>query len=78
MAQEIHSHTDNSSKTSYTSAFWFVLILAGLFIGVINFVNVMGHDEGEAHDATHDINTEQATQHHSGSSAVDSSHTEGH
>jgi len=55
MSHETHHHTtDNTPKTSYNSAFWFVLILAGLFIAAVNFVNVMGHDEGGGHGAIHE------------------------
>jgi hypothetical protein len=54
MSHETHHHTDNKPGSSYGAAFWFVLILVGLFIGAINFVNVMGHDEGGGHGATHE------------------------
>ncbi|HRO43123.1 MAG TPA: hypothetical protein PL009_09835 [Flavipsychrobacter sp.] len=49
-----HSHTEASPKISYSAAFWFVLIMVGLFLGAVNFVNVMGHDEGGGHGATHE------------------------
>jgi hypothetical protein len=53
MAHETHhetSHgTEKTSKTSSGASFWFVLILVGLFIAAVNFVNVTGseHEEGE-------------------------------
>lgn len=70
MSHETHHHTDNQTGSSSGAAFWFVLILVGLFIGAINFVNVMGHDE-EGHDAGHETHIQsgdhnasgQATQH---------------
>ena len=37
------------SKTAFTASFWLVIILAGLFIAALNFINVMGHDEEEGH-----------------------------
>lgn len=56
MAHDTHHDTNHASSemkksaTSYRSAFWFVIILVGLFIAAVNFVNVMGHDEGEGHE----------------------------
>lgn len=42
------SHTSErlKSKTAFTSSFWFVLILVGLFIAALNFIEVMGHEGG--------------------------------
>lgn len=31
------------SKTSMSASFWFVIILVGLFIAALNFINVMGN-----------------------------------
>jgi hypothetical protein len=66
MSHETHHQTDNRPGTSFKSSFWFVIILVGLFIAAVNFVNVMGHDdEGhaapshEGHGAT--IPTREAT-----------------
>ena len=68
-----HSHTsDKSPKTSYTSAFWFVVILVGLFIGAVNFVNVMGHDEG------HEAGGHEATEHTTGPVGGETMGTEAH
>ena len=41
------SHPSNlaKSQTAFRSSFWFVLILAGLFIAALNFVEIMGHSE---------------------------------
>ncbi len=55
MSHETHHHTDTKPGTASGAAFWFMLILVGLFIGTVNFVNVMGHDDGESHDNSHDI-----------------------
>jgi len=44
------------SKPAFVASFWFVIILAGLFIAALNFVNVMSAPEEEhgAHGgATH-------------------------
>lgn len=53
MAHETHHETSHSteikSKTAMSASFWFVLILAGLFIAAVNFVNVESNtkEEGE-------------------------------
>jgi hypothetical protein len=48
-----HHEGDNTgeikSKTAFVSSFWFVIILIGLFIGALNFINVMGHSN-EGHE----------------------------
>lgn len=46
-----HHHIDADTRptSSTRSAFWFVLILAGLFIAAVNFVGVMSHDEEGGH-----------------------------
>ena len=56
-AHDTHHNKDNKPGSSFTSAFWLIIILAGLFIAAVNFVNVMGHDEG-GHDGGH-----EATEH---------------
>ena len=52
----------NKSNSSFRSSFWFMLILVGLFIGALNFIQVMGH--GSAHEAEAHTQTEahQATE----------------
>lgn len=94
MSHETHHHTDNKPGASYGAAFWFVLILAGLFIGAVNFVNVMSHDEG-GHGATHEPKEQTGsgtlkgetglgapadhhTEHHGSESNAESTHQEGH
>lgn len=52
MSHDSHSANDkqseiNKSKTSLGSSFWLVVILVVLFISALNFVNVMGNEEGE-------------------------------
>ena len=42
---EHHSANDNPS-VAFKSAFYFVIILAGLFVAAIGFVKSMSHDEG--------------------------------
>ncbi|MBL7718627.1 MAG: hypothetical protein JNL72_07315 [Flavipsychrobacter sp.] len=42
----------SKSKTAFSASFWFILLLAFLFIAAINFVSVMSHDDG-GHDAAH-------------------------
>lgn len=49
-----HDTTDTRPTTSFRASFWFVLILAGLFIAAVNFVGVMSHDTEEGgHEGTH-------------------------
>jgi hypothetical protein len=47
MTHETHHPAENKSKISSTSAFWYSVILVGLFIAAVNFVNVMGNGEEE-------------------------------
>lgn len=54
MANEAHHDThhvpaETRPTTSFRSAYWFVIILAGLFIAAVNFVSVMSHDEEVGH-----------------------------
>lgn len=51
-----HAPVDTKPTTSFTASFWFVIILAGLFIAAVNFVGVMSHDSEGGHEANH--NTE--------------------
>ena len=52
-----HHHDTHNDKpvVEFKSAFYFVLILAGLFIASIAFIKSMSHNEGghEAHGAAH-------------------------
>jgi hypothetical protein len=69
MAHDTHHDTQESQSqkttTSFRGAFWFVIILAGLFIAAINFVTVMSHDEPEAgHGGSH--GTEHTSGHGTG------------
>ncbi len=70
MGHDTHHDTHHTvsertqSTTSFGSAFFFVLILAGLFIAAVNFVNVMGHDDEGGHDSGH--TTEHAAPAHGG------------
>lgn len=61
-----HDVSDRTqSRTSFASAFFFVVILAGLFIAAVNFVKVMGHDDegghGTEHSTEHTVPTHEAT-----------------
>jgi len=91
MSHETHHHPqDNKPTTSYNSAFWFVIILVGLFIAAVNFVNVMGHDEEEGHGGhesteMHGSHEAAASQSHEGENGTvtpsdehAAEHTEGH
>ncbi len=90
-----HHDSDTSggelkSKTAFRSSFWFVLILVGLFIAALNFIEVMGHgEEGHKnHEATSNgtlkgetglgREDEDTTQFHSAVTAHDTVDREGH
>lgn len=74
---DTHGHHEVSertqSTTSFRSAFFFVAILAGLFIASVNFVKVMGHDEEGGHGSEHA--TEHATEHAAPAHEAGTSHT---
>lgn len=56
MSQEIHHEGHHGQDTrlpgSFRASFWFVIILVGLFIAAVNFVNVMSNDNGEGNKIT--------------------------
>ena len=54
------------SKSAFSASFWFVLILALLFIAALNFVNVMSEPE-EGHGG-HEAHTEAPSHGAAGSS----------
>lgn len=60
-----HDESENEdrkkSKSSFSSSFWFVVILVGLFIASLNFIKVTGHHEEGHGTAAHT----EATEHHS-------------
>ena len=77
------------SKTAFISSFWFVIILVGLFIAALNFINVMGSDQGHKnHEATASQTlkgetglgreAKDTTQFHPAATAGDSIHREMH
>ncbi len=62
MAHEAHHDThhqpeDKTPTTSFRSSVWLVIILAGLFVAAVNFINVMGHDDAEGHGGGHGTET---------------------
>mgnify|MGYP000011431633 CR=1 FL=1 len=62
MSHDTHStKADNRPGSSFTSSIWFMLILAGLFICAVNFVEVMSHDDGGHGEGGHA--TEHAAPH---------------
>ncbi len=61
MSDHSTTHHDNThevelkkSRTSSRAAFWFMLIVAGLFVATLNFVEIMGQSHGhqESHERT--------------------------
>jgi len=66
MSSEAHSHHSESAtppQTAGKASPWFVLILVGLFIAAVNFVNVMGHDAEEDHTIAPQATEEAKTIH---------------
>jgi hypothetical protein len=57
-----HTPADTKPNTSYYAAFWFVVIIAGLFVAAVNFVNVMSNDDEGGHGAGGHA-TEHTTEH---------------
>ena len=58
MSHDTHNHHDTQNDKpviAFKSAFYFVIMIAGLFIATIGFVKSMSHDEGghDAHGAAH-------------------------
>lgn len=57
MSHDTHKADDNKPGSSLTSAVWFMIILAFLYISAVNFIDVMSHDDGghvtEAHGTEH-------------------------
>lgn len=54
-----HGHgTENKAKISFGNSFWLVIILVGLFIAAINFVQV--ESAGEGHEGGHGEATHEA------------------
>ncbi len=77
---------ENKPKMALNSAFWFVLILALVFIAAVNFVGIMSHSEeheGAGHEKTEQAEgnkaaTQEGTEHHAEETApaavADSAH----
>lgn len=77
MSHDTHHKDDNKPGSSFTSSIWFMLLLAFLFVSAVNFVEIMGHDEGGHGTEQHD---EHATSEHHGaeSHGEEHGHEEGH
>ncbi len=68
MSHETHHHSEPKIKQQAAGkpSFWFSIMLAGLFIAAVNFVNIMGHDEeghGAAGHGTEEVHTTQDATH---------------
>ena len=60
---------ENKPKMALNSAFWFVLILALVFIAAVNFVDIMSHSEeheGAGHEKTEQAEGNKAAAHEAG------------
>jgi hypothetical protein len=47
--ESTHSSENKSLQSAFAPSFWFVLLLAFLFVATVNFVRVMSHDEADGH-----------------------------
>lgn len=75
MGHDTHN-TDSRPGSSLTSSVWFALLLIGLFIATVNFVDVMSHDDGgHGEEAAH---TEHAAPAHDDHSHDGHGHDEAH
>lgn len=85
MSHDTHQHheTPNEKPTlQFQSAFYFVIIIAGLFIATIAFVKSMSHDEGghgahasgHATEATHESHEAAGAEHHEAPAAEEAHH----
>lgn len=66
-----HGHTkENKTIISFKNGFWLVIILVGLFIASLNFIQAESAGEGEGHgEATHEM--------HGGAKHEEGKHEEG-
>ena len=67
MSHETHNGTNPErvkSQVAFHSSFWLIVILVGLFVASLNFINVMGKgEEGkEAKAGTEEVHGEKATE----------------
>ncbi|MCB0699491.1 MAG: hypothetical protein H6551_13300 [Chitinophagales bacterium] len=69
-----HSN-ENNTKTPSRSSYWFMFILAGVFIAAVNFVSVMSHDEG-GHDEGHGTEMHATDENHGDGGHADQEHHE--
>ena len=79
MSHDTHQHAaPKGPKTPIGAAFGLVLVLVVLFVSAVNFVNVMGHDEGEEHHGakTEAVEGHEAThEEHATEAAAPAEHT---
>jgi hypothetical protein len=62
------------SKSAFSASFWFVLIIALVFIAALNFVNVMSQPE-EGHGG-HEAHSEVPSHGHSGPGEMEGGHAD--
>ncbi len=86
MSHDTHQHheTPNEKPTlQFQSAFYFVIIIAGLFIATMAFIKSMSHDEGGGHgahasghatEATHESHEAAGAEHHEAPATEEAHH----
>lgn len=75
MAHETHNdaHSErNKSIVSFKSSFWLAVILVGLFVAALNFINAMGEHKEGGHEGK-----AEATEMHEGKSEAKEAAKEG-
>jgi hypothetical protein len=72
-AQHGHS-TENKAVISFGNSFWLVIILVGLFIASVNFIQV--ESAGEGHEGGHGETTHET--HHTGGHGAPTGHEATH
>lgn len=76
MSHDTHSAHSKENKTiiSFKNSFWLVIILVGLFIAALNFIQIESAHEGEGHGGGHGAKHEAPA--HGGHDAEATKHEE--
>lgn len=66
MSHDTHGQsTENKTIISFKNAFWLVVIIVGLFVAALNFIQVESAGEGEGHHGGgHETHEMHAAPHH--------------
>ncbi len=53
MGHDTHGTNENKTIISFKNSFWLVIIIVGLFIAALNFIQDVSSDEGHGHSEGH-------------------------